>query len=331
MATGVTDYGEISPRTAAYASKEMLRRGIPYLLLEKFGQAKPIPKNMTDSVKFRRYESLDNTPNALTEGVTPSSKKLSKTDISAQLGQYGDLIEITDKVEDTHEDPVLNESVEVLGEQQAQMIEKVRFDVLKAGTNVFYANGSSRSDVNTPIDLPLQRKITRSLKRQNARKVTSVVRSTPDWGTENVDAAFVALSHPDLEKDIRNMDNFVPSEQYGQISPWESEIGKVEDVRYVCSTIFEAWEGAGSATLNGMISDGGSNVDVYPILYIAKDAYGIVPLKGKGAVTPSVVNPGTRDKNDPLGQRGYIGWKCYHTAVILNDAWMVRAEVGATD
>jgi hypothetical protein len=30
-------YGDISPRTAAYASVELLKRSMPYMLLEKFG------------------------------------------------------------------------------------------------------------------------------------------------------------------------------------------------------------------------------------------------------------------------------------------------------
>jgi len=134
MAT--TEYGDISPRTAAYAAAQLLKRGMPYLVLEKFGQMKPIPKNNSDTIKFRRYDALDPSPNTLSEGVTPSSKKLSKTDVSATLQQYGDLVEITDVVEDTHEDPVLDEATEILGEQASQMIETVRFNVLKAGTNV---------------------------------------------------------------------------------------------------------------------------------------------------------------------------------------------------
>jgi N4-gp56 family major capsid protein len=34
---------------------------------------------------------------------------------------------------------------------------------------------------------------------------------------------------------------------------------------------------------------------------------------------------------DPLGQKGTAGWKCMQTSVILNDAWMVRVEVAATN
>jgi N4-gp56 family major capsid protein len=326
-----TDYGDISPRTAAYAAKEFLKRGMPYLVLEKFGQTKPIPSNKSKVVKFRRYEALSTTPNALTEGVTPSAKQLSASDVTGTLVQYGDLVTITDVIQDTHEDPVFSEAQDVLGEQSAQMIETVRFNVLKAGTNVFYANGSARGDVNTTISRTLQRQVTRSLKRQNARQITRVVRSTPSYDTRAVAPSFIGLVHPDLESDIRNMDGFVPVEKYGTMTPYESEIGKVEDVRYVSSTIFESWADAGDAgaTMIGT-TDPAVAVDVYPVLYIARDAYGIVPLKGKNAITPMVVNPKPSD-SDPLAQRGHVSWKSMQTAVILNDLWMARLEVAATD
>jgi N4-gp56 family major capsid protein len=327
----ITAYGDISPRTAAKASKELLKRGLPYLVLEMFGQSKPIDRNETKAVKFRRYEALANTPVALTEGVTPTAKTLTKTDITATLGQYGDLVTITDVVQDTHEDPVLMEAVEILGEQEAQMIEIVRFGVVKAGTNVFYGNGTIRADTNTTITLPLQRRITRALKAQNTRKVTKVLKSTVQYGTQNVAPAFVGLCHSDMEGDIRNMPGFVPVENYGSMTPYESELGKVEDVRYITSTIFAPFADEGGAKAGSgveMLSTTGTNADVYPILYVGMDSYGIVPLKGKGSTTVMVVNPKPSD-SDPLAQRGHAAWKCYQTAVILNDNWMIRAEVCA--
>lgn len=333
MATTV--YGDISPRTAAYAQKELLRRGLPYLVLEKFGQANSIPANSTKVTKFRRYNALPNTPQALAEGVTPAGSQLSHTDITATLVQYGDKVTITDVIEDTHEDPVLQEAVKLLGEQAAQMVEKMRFGVLKAGTNVIYANGASRSAVNTPLALPMVRRAVRTLKRQNARFITSIVRSTPDYGTEAVAPGFVALIHPDCANDVRNLVDtngksvFTPAEKYGSLSPWENELGKAEDVRFVESTIFESWPDAGGTT-STMISTTGTNADVYPILFVARDAYGITALKGMFAITPMVVNPKPSD-SDPLAQRGHAGWKTMQTAQILNDAWMVRLEVAATN
>ena len=323
-----TVYGDISPRTAAYAEKELLKRGLPFLVLEKFGQAKPLPENSTKVMKFRRYNALPNTPQALTEGVTPTGQNLTVTDVTATLTQYGDRVTITDVILDTHEDQTLNEAVALLGEQAAQMIEKMRFGVLKAGTNVLYANGSARNAVNTAIAITLQRRAVRALKRQNARFITSIVRSTPAYGTENVAPGFVALIHPDLEADVRGLTGFVPAEKYGSITPWENELGKCEDVRYVTSTIFEPWADAGGAK-GSMLSTSGTNADVYPVLFLARDAYAIIALKGMFALTPMVVNPKPSD-SDPLAQRGHVGWKAMQTCVILNDAWMVRAEVAAT-
>ena len=323
-----TAYGDISPRTAAYAAKELLTRGQPYLVLEKFGQAKALPANNTKTMKFRRYEALPTTPKVLTEGVTPASTKLTHTDIEATLTQMGEVVTLTDIVLDTHEDPVLNETVALLGEQAAQMVERMRFGILRAGTNVMYANGASRAAVNSPITTDLQRRAVRALKRQNARQITSIVRSTAAYGTEPVAPSFVGLIHPDLESDVRKMTGFVPAEKYGSISPWENELGKVDDVRYVTSTVFEALADAGGAK-GTMLSTTGTNADVYQALIVAKDAYGTIAHKGAYAVTPIVVNPKPSD-SDPLGQRGHAGFKTLQTAVLLQDLFLVRLEVAAT-
>lgn len=340
----MTVYGDITPRTAAYAVVEMLKRGMPHLVIEKFGQNYPIPTNNTKVAKFRRYYLQGATgmagpdtgnfgqPLALTplvEGVTPTGKKLISKDYTATLAQYGDFVTITDVVRDTHEDPVLNQAIDVLGEQAAQTIETIRFNILKAGTNVFYANGSVRTSVNTALSLNLQRNITRALQRQNGRMITQPVMSTPNYRTEPIEAAFIALCHPDLEKDIRALPGFISTKQYGTVTPWENEIGSVERVRYLSSTIFEPWLDAGGAHGGLVLTTSGTSADVYPILFLSRDAYGIVPLKGKASLTPMVVNPSPAP-GDPLAQRGTAGWKAMTTALILADQWMVRAEVAAS-
>lgn len=325
---GSTQYGDISPRTAAYAATQLLKRGIPYLNFEKFGQTYTLPSNQTKSAIFRRYNSLPFTPNALTEGVTPPAKQLTKTDVTANLVQYGDRLETTDIVLDTHEDPVLNQMTEILGEQAANMIETVRFNALKAGTNVVYANGTVRTAVNTVLSLTSLNQAVRALKRQNGRKITKIVRSTPAYETRNVNASYVAIVHPDLEADIRLLSGFRDVAEYGQLSPWENEIGKTPEVRFLWSTICTPWADGGGAK-GAMLSTSGTSADVYPVLVLAADAYGIVPLKGQNSLTPMVVNPKPSD-SDPLAQRGHVAWKSMQTAVILNDLWMCRIECAAT-
>jgi|SRR5580765_14845 len=348
-----TTYGDITPRTAAYVVKELLKRAMPYMCIEKFGQMYPIPQNNTQTAKFRRYFLVGATGSAgnsaggvngagspfytplalspLVEGVTPAGSRMTFQDYTVQLQQYGDFIGITDVIEDTHEDPILSEATTIMSEQAALTIETIRYNILKAGANVFYAGApaiSTRVGVVTPISLALQRSITAALNRQNAKFITSTLKSTPDFRTEPVEAAYIALCHPDCETDIRTMAGFIPTKQYGTTTPWENEIGAVERVRYLTSTVFSAFPDAGGAK-GLMRSTSGTNADIYPMLFLARDAYGIVPLRGKDSLTPMVVNPKPA-AGDPLGQRGTVGWKAWQSAVILQDAFMIRAEVAAT-
>lgn len=341
----VVQYGDISPAVAAYAVVRMLKRAMPYLHLEKFGQTYALPTNSTQTAKFRRYFLSGATGTAgsgsgayyypvattpLVEGVTPSGNKLANQDYTVTLAQYGDYVTITDVIMDTHTDSILQSATDILGEQAALTVETLRFNVLKAGTNVFYANAvGGRGSVVAAPALADQRRVTTALNRQNAKKITQVVASNPDFNTKSVEAAYMAVCHPDLETDIRLMTGFKPVADYGpHTTPFEGEIGSVEQVRYLTSTVIAPFADAGGA--KGVLrSTTGTNADVYPILFFARDAFGIVPLKGKSSMTPMVVNP-KPTAGDPLAQRGTVGWKLWTATVILQEAFMARLEAGAT-
>jgi N4-gp56 family major capsid protein len=331
MSSETTKYGDISQRTAVHAAKEMLTHAEPICVLNKYGQNKPLTKNTADTMTFRRPIPFPVVTSPLTEGVTPPSRQMQYEDVTVQIKQWGDVVAITDVVEDLAEDPVLKDSAMLCGEQAAETLEVVTWGVLKGGTNVFYGNGTSRGVVNTPLSKTLQRKVTRSLKNARGKKVTSMVGPSQNYETYPSDQAYIAFGHTDLEADIREMPGFTPTEQYGSMEAMPHEIGKVEDVRYILSPVLDPMLGVGSGTKNNMVSTDGVKVDVYPVIYIAKEAYGLVPLKGPRALTPTVLNPSTPTKDDPLGQRGFVGWKTYFEALILNETWMARVEVGASD
>lgn len=333
--TVATTYSDISQRTTVWAEGKMLEHAEPILVLDKFGDSKPLPKNTADTITFRRPVPYTVTTTQLIEGVTPAPKSINYVDVSVQMGQYGELFELSDRVADMNEDPVLSNATMLLGEQAAETKELILWGVLRAGTNVFYSGTgtpTTRAAVNDTITLNLQRAVTRSLKNQRAKSITSMVAPSPKFGTEAVAAGFVAFGHTDLEQDIRDMDGFTPTERYGNFSPISPyEIGKVEGVRYILSPVLVPFLAAGSGTLNGMEAADATNVDVYPLIYISKNAYATVPLKGAGSMNPVVINPGRPSPSDPLGQRGYVGWKMYFAALILNEAWISRVEVGVTD
>lgn len=322
-------YGDISPRTAAYAATKMLERALPMLCMARFGQQQPIPKNKSLAVKFRRYNGFTPSTTALTEGVTPSADNISATDVTATLAQYGRRTQVTDVIEDTHEDPVLNEYAEVMGELAGQTVELVIYNAIKAGTNVKYANGGARNAVNTVVTATLLNSCIRQLKRQNAKLMSRMLAGSDKVGTTPVRPGYVAFCHPDLQQDLEAISGFKTPAEYGTYSVLaENELGSYKEIRFLASTLYTAFADAGGAK-GLMYSTSGTNADVYPIVICGKDAYATVSLAGANAITPIVVNPKPSD-SDPLAQRGHVAFKTYSTACILNDAWMVRAECAVT-
>jgi N4-gp56 family major capsid protein len=221
---------------------------------------------------------------------------------------------------------VLKEATDILGEQAALSIETMRFNVLKAGTNVFYSGGTSRATVDEVCTIKVLRLVTRALKKQHARPITNIIRSTPSYGTTNIPPSFIAVGHTDLEADIRIQGGFLDVKDYGSVSPFEMEIGTISHFRFLLTPVFEPWLDSGAAKGSTL---GTTYSDVYPVLVFGRDAYAITALKGKYSITPTVINP-TPSKSDPLGQRGSVAWKTMQGCVILNDLWMARIECAAT-
>lgn len=329
-----TTYTSVDQRTNVYAEVKMLEYAEPILVLEKFADTKPLPKNKADTIEFRRPIPFPVEPSELTEGVTPAAHQMEYEDVSVQMQQYGDLVEVSDKVNDLSEDPVLNDAARLAGEQAAEVRERICWGAFRAGTNVTYlptATATNRATVQGAITLNAQRGIVRSLNNQRGKMISEVVSASPKYATEPVAPSFIAVGHTDLEQDIRELPGFVPCEKYGEQTKklHDMELGKVENVRYVLSPVLIPFAGAGAANTSFLRT--GGNVDVYPILYMARHAVGTVPLKGAGSMNPTIINPGQLDKSDPLGQRGIVGWKMYFAALILNEAWINRVECGATD
>jgi N4-gp56 family major capsid protein len=333
--------GDISYRTAGFISGELLKRAQHLLIISRLGASKPIPKNSTLTMKFRGYNPLPDHPKVLMEGITPDASRIDYRDVICQLMQYGDWVGLTDIMQDTHEDPLIPEFTAILGEQSGTMLERIVIEKLMGGTNVFYSGmtgiteATSRNEVNLPLSLGLQRRI-RHLKRQRAQKLTSVITPSPNFNTTPIPSSYIAVTHTDCEADIRDMPGFVPIEKYSAFKPMEGEVGSVEGLRYLATTVLEPFEGAGAPSQAGkpVLESNGACADVYPVFVFGKDAFAVTPFArgkaGASPVSPMVLNPNIPCGGDQLGQRGSIGWKAIHGAVILYDMWMCRVEVAVS-
>jgi N4-gp56 family major capsid protein len=348
----IQNYGTVASRNLIRAAQGMLEHAQPITVLGDFGTQREMPQNSTDTLVFRRTlpfgastsgTTIENssryvgTPDitasnfVLAEGVTPNANTISFQDVSVQLQQYGVLFKYSSKVEQLYEDDIPGEMVKLTGETLAEVMEMVRYGVLKAGSTVIYANGSSRSAINTAISLNAIRKAARTLESNRSRRVTSRLAPGVNFGTRAVQPAYVIFCHTDAVSDIRNLPGFTRVEEYGSYKPiHDREIGACEDFRFISSPLLTSFAAAGSATLNGMLSVGAAAVDVYPFIVIGEDAWGQVALKGMQAIKPVVLKASQTNHANPLGQFGYVGASTWFATVRLNDAWMARIEAGVT-
>jgi N4-gp56 family major capsid protein len=327
----ITSYGDISPRVGIALDAKALAHAQPVLVFQKFAQQRPIPANKGQTIKFRRYNPFALATTALTEGVRPSSQSLTVSDVTFTLSQYGAFTQITDKIQDTHEDPILSQITILSGEQAGETVEKVLIGNISGGLNAVFANGTQRNQVNTKFTLNVQRKATRALKNNRARKITKMSNGSVNVGTRPIEASYICICHTDLENDIRGVTGFIPVAQYGSMTPTcPEEIGAIEDVRYILSQNVTAFANAGAAAGGTVVSTGGTLADVYPMFFFGDEAFGVTSLKGQDAINMMVLKPGEPRFGDELGQVGSVGWKTYHASGLLNGAWLVRAEVAAT-
>ena len=338
----IQGYSTAPSRNLIRAEQTFLRHAQPIMVLGQFGMQREQPTRKTDTVVFRRVNpynmATNGTPNItvnafqLQEGVTPNANTIAYTDVSVTLQQYGVLFKFSSKTQLMYEDDIPSDMAMLTGETMGEVAELLRYGVVKGGTSVAYTNGASRAAVNTPLSLNRLRLAARTLEAARSRRVTQRLASGANFGTSPVEAAYIVFIHTDLESDVRNMPGFVKVAEYASMKPvHEREIGCVEMFRFITSPLFVPWLASGSATLNGMVSAGNSNVDVYPCIIAAQDAWGQVALKGYGSVKATILPATQINHANPMGMFGYVGGSFWTAVLRLNENWMTRIECAATN
>ena len=319
---------------SAQMEKQALRHAQPVLVLSMGAKKFSLPTNSTKTLRLRRAVPYAAATTALTEGVPPTATDIEYVQIDVALKQYGAFVRITDQVVDLQQTPILSDINQLNAEQAAKTKEALLWGMLQGSGITYWAGGESTESVSGVMDYDIQGRAVRTLNNNKAKRFTSIVTGGVKVGTMPVEASYICFTHTDAEKDIRQMEGFVPVAKYGSQKPLcEQELGTVDSVRYILSPDLTAMDAAGvdASTAPTLISKDGSNVDVYTSVFVGMDAYGTLNLAGKGVFTPVVVPVGSASASDPLGQQGSVGWKLYSAETILNSDWIVIVEHGATD
>lgn len=318
----------------AYYDRKLLERAQPHLVHAQFGDDRPLKDRSTKSITFRRWEALSPNTTALIESITPLGTVLSKTDITATVVQYGSFVTLSDILEWTSRDEVLNEASDVLGEQEGQSLDQVCRDIIVAGSSVFCctddvgATSATRTEVDGLINAVAINKVLRFLQNGNAKPFTKLVKPSTGIGTQAILPAYWAIIHPFTFYTLRGVSGFVSVKDYpAQQEVMDSEVGSYREARFVMTTFAKAFPSAGATVTSTHLTTNTTEEDVYADVFLGMHAYGKIPLTSHASemITQPLGSGGT---SDPLKQRATVGWKAAQTFKILNNAFMSRLEHG---
>jgi len=297
----VTNKSVFPPMVRDYASRLLLMTAKPDLVYHYGAQKRAVPKNSGDTIVMRRIPLLDTVTAPLQDGVTPPGATLNYTDIKVRLQQYGNFILHTDQVEYTVEGDFINDATRTLGQNMGQTLDEITRDALASTSTVLQAaNGNNGGTPTNITDQDLD--VTwRTLVNNNAKMFTETVPGSDKFGTVPVRPSFYGVIHSELLDDLENLNSFISTANYGSQQILPHEWGSTSNIRWRQTSI-------GSKATS----------TIYNTLVYGKEAHGVVNL-GADAVEMYVKPLGSSGADDPLDQRGSIGWKAWYAARLLND------------
>lgn len=308
--------------------KRLLTRALPRLIHGRW--AMPARLNKYGSYELRKYGALSAVTSALTEGTTPAEQaapSLTLTTITPAF--YGAWLGVTDELDMTEFDPIISEASAILGEQAGLSADTLVRNTLTDNATVDYSGDvAARASLDHP---------------QHDVTYADFIKQVAELEAANAMPAdgedFIVIMHPHTWATLMQDPTFV--NLFVQEAPNSAlrsgYVGRILRCKLFVSSNAREYADAGV----------GSTTDVYSMLFIAREAYGIV---GMGSLTPNFnvdgapetsrnmtgqkVKPveiivkalGSAGADDPLNQRGTIGWKMAFATSVLNSAWIRSLE-----
>lgn len=278
----------------------------------KYGTKKPIPARGGKSVEFRRFERfvLPTGSFILTEGSPPAVTNATVSQVSVTISQYGQYSQITDVLEVTGFDPLIAEYAEKYGLAMAEGLDIICREEFSNCTTTQYADnktavgtggGATTLGSGNYLDAAELNEMKRTLRRNGAKPAQ--------------DGKFLCFIHPDNTKDLFEDPDIVDAFQYA---------APRSDTNPMFTGILGDWMGIRFVETNDLrvrSSYGLSGADVYEVIMVGNEAYGVTELSAMNART--IIHPrGTGGHTDPLEQYSTVGWKAALGVKILNNNFM---------
>jgi N4-gp56 family major capsid protein len=298
------------------------RKGL-YMMMDTTDKAKQTGK----IAEFHTINLLpvDTATVALQEGVTPQGMIGQIGMRQCAMNNYGAFMQFTDELSDYSLDNLVDEYVPIMGIHAADTLERVISNTMAALPSIRYANQKTATNLITTTDTLTPDEVLRMVNRFIALKAP--VKTTGVNELEIIEGGkaktgyylFVAPEvfgtlqlHPDLKAYTQNNPNAKSLED-------NEPYLRLHGVEIRVNDFLPVLTGAGQ-----------SGITVYENFFLSRAAMCRMKLTGKGSqrsffdIMQTAL--GSSGSEDPLGQRGTIGWKGWQAFLVKYPQWILRYQ-----
>lgn len=256
-AGNLTSTGSLDHYASVYYKKKGLDRLMKKFVFRDACVDDMLPKMVGRTAQWFRYSNFTANTTNTTEGTVGTSQTLSSRILSATVSQYTSYITVSDLLQDTALDPVVQNAAELLGYQAGLSVDTICRNIIDSGT------GASASMLGATF---------RVADLRNQRSQMQGVDIEPSDGNE-----FLTIMHPFVSFDLVNDPAAGGlADIFKYTAPMPTPLVKYEDrgvVTHVagCKVI---------ESTNVKITSGSPNL--YRVYIFGKGAVGAVDLEGRG-------------------------------------------------
>lgn len=348
MADAMTLSSDLADQYREHFENQLLTYAVQATRKAEFGQKAPLPKGVgSKQISFFKYgapdagqikdltdasadETLastvyapidvfsttagDSMPNA--SGV----RQLSLSKVTATLQQIGQVVVISDVLNNTEFLNSLSQATRTNGEDAALKCDNIVKAALSSSSTPTGADdtqgGSTifAGDADDVTALDAAHKL-------SAGDVLDVVTQLRIKRAPEINGGYVCIAAPQVLRDIMRDDDWLAAATRSNVGAlYNGEAGSLYGVRFVEDTNPFRCNMSGVTDINTEAAAG----DVFASFFLGGEAFGVPALSGDSPMSPSIQIVDTPDKKDPLNQVITVGFKTMYAAKVLTSDYYIR-------
>ena len=351
MADAMTLSSDLSTQYREHFESQLLTYAVQATRKAEFGQKAPLPKGVgSKQISFFKYgapdatQIADLTTGATTAEVTTSTilpidifgtsadgdgtgvRQLSLTKVTAQLQQIGQVVVISDVLNNTEFLNSLSQATKANGEDAALKCDEIvrnhimRTTAITGGGAAALTSHAETAGANTLFAGANTSLASASLPVMVASDVLDVMTQLRINRAPEINGGYVCVAAPQVLRDIMRDSDWLNAATRSNVSAlYNGEAGSLYGVRFVEDT--NPWRTGEVLANHDTYSSSGT---AFGSIFLGGEAFGVPALSGDSPMSPSIQIVDTPDKKDPLNQVITVGFKTMYTAKTLTTGYYIR-------